>query len=35
MQKVFSEVDISIINRLSSYIYSPDFKVSKKSTLNV
>lgn len=35
MQEAFSEVDISIINRLSSYIYSPDFKISKKSPLNV
>jgi len=35
MQEAFSEVDISMINRLSSYIYNPDFKISKKNTLNV
>ncbi|XP_050420614.1 autophagy-related protein 2 homolog B isoform X2 [Adelges cooleyi] len=35
MQEAFSEVDISIINRLSSYIYSPDFRISKKTPLNV
>ncbi|VVC35435.1 Vacuolar protein sorting-associated protein 13, N-terminal domain,Vacuolar protein sorting-associated [Cinara cedri] len=35
MQEAFSEIDISIINRLSSYIYNPDFKISKsKSPLN-
>ncbi|XP_050544499.1 autophagy-related protein 2 homolog B [Daktulosphaira vitifoliae] len=35
MQEAFSEVDISIINRLSSYIHSPDFKMSKKSSFNI
>lgn len=35
MQEAFSEVDISIINRLSSYIYNPDFKISEKNTFNV
>ncbi|CAH1722364.1 unnamed protein product [Aphis gossypii] len=35
MQEAFSEVDISMINRLSSYIYNPDFKISKKNTFNV
>lgn len=35
MQEAFSEVDISIINRLSSYIYYPEFKIPKKSPLNV
>lgn len=35
MQDAFSEVDISMINRLSSYICSPDFNIPKKSPLNV
>lgn len=35
MQEAFTEVDISIINRLSSYMYCPDFKIPKKSPLNV
>lgn len=35
MQEAFSEVDISIINRLSSYIYHQDFKIPKKNPLNV
>lgn len=35
MQEALSEVDVSMINRLSSYIYSPDFRDSKKNSLNV